>query len=438
MSIVRRGRNWCIRYYGPDGRQRWETIGPNRKEAETVLHQRQYEVRSGIYPILRRRSRLTFAQFAAEWSERHLPRIRASTADRFRTILRYQLVPAFGELLLSGITEAVVQTWIADTIRRGTLAPRTMNAVIIVVKTILSAAVRWGALPHHSLDGVKLLRIPRRDLVLWTPAEIRRFVLTADERWRPVWLVDVFTGLRPGETQAMHWTDRNWPDFTTNKIHVTCGYEAKSKVLGPPKTDRSVRDVDMVPAVRAVLETLPSRQANGVVFPRADGRMFSRSTMEDAWRRTLEMANVRRIRPYDLRHTFASLLIAAGKNPLYIAKQMGHHSAGFTLDTYGHLMESISQRQVEWIDEIVFPEGYEAALAAHRARASVHPSIGAYPALKLHLSSAPEGAKPCNPVQAPDALDPLGDTAQRTIVPSGTMGCAEGSGWYTYPPASST
>lgn len=66
---------------------------------------------------------------------------------------------------------------------------------------------------------------------------------------------------------------------------------------------------------------------------------------------------MRKLRPYDLRHTFASLLIAAGKNPLYIARQMGHHSAGFTLDTYGHLMESLPRQEVEWIDEMVFPEG---------------------------------------------------------------------------------
>ena len=73
--------------------------------------------------------------------------------------------------------------------------------------------------------------------------------------------------------------------------------------------------------------------------------------------RTITASKVRPIRPYDLRHTFASLLIAAGKNPLYIARQLEHYSAGFTLDTYGHLMESVPRVQVEWIDEIVFPEG---------------------------------------------------------------------------------
>ena len=63
MGVVKRGHNYCVRYYGPDGRQRWETVGPNRREAETVLHQRLYEVRSGRFPILTKRKRMTFAAF---------------------------------------------------------------------------------------------------------------------------------------------------------------------------------------------------------------------------------------------------------------------------------------------------------------------------------------------------------------------------------------
>jgi len=122
----------------------------------------------------------------------------------------------------------------------------------------------------------------------------------------------------------------------------------------------------MVPAVRHVLEALPSRAVGGPVFPGADGGMFARTNMKRAWVRTITAAKVRPIRPYDLRHTFASLLIAAGKNPLYVARQLGHYSAGFTLDTYGHLIESVPRVQVEWIDELVFPEGFPAGRVRNR------------------------------------------------------------------------
>ena len=223
--------------------------------------------------------------------------------------------------------------------------------------------------------------------------------------WRSVWLVGMFTGLRPGELQAMMWTDQNWPDFTANRIHVRVAYEAKSKVLGAPKTDRSMRDVDMVPTVRQVLKDLP-RHPSGIIFPGSAGEMFARSNMARAWKRTLDGTGVRPIRPYDLRHTFASLLIAAGKNPLYVARQLGHFSAGFTLDTYGHLMESVPKRQVEWIDELVFPEGFAAAL-------------------NLHLDGALRGASACSPVPSlehGEGPEPASNETSRHTVQSGAAG----------------
>jgi hypothetical protein len=83
-------------------------------------------------------------------------------------------------------------------------------------------------------------------------------------------------------------------------------------------------------------------------------------------------------------------------------------------------MESFPKRQVEWIDEIVFPEGFEAALRAHSAGSGVgtseHPSTQAYLALKLHLSGAPKGAKPCNTVQPAVERKPLVYKAQRNVI----------------------
>jgi integrase len=302
--------------------------------------------------------------------------------------------------VLSAITAAAAGAFIADALRSGRLAPKTVNHAVALLKQLLTQAVDWGYLATSPLGKIRKLRLPRRVLPIWTPAELRRFLLTAHDAWRPVWVVGAFAGLRPGEQQAMRWTEETWPDFVANKIHVTTSYEARSKVLGAPKTDRSVRDVDMVPTVRAVLEALPSRVRGGFVFPGVHGGPFPRSPWRRAWDHTILAAKVRRIRPYDLRHTFASLLIAAGKNPLYIARQMGHYSAGFTLDTYGHLMDALPRRQVEFIDELVFPEGYEAAL-------------------KLHLSGAPKGAAGCSPVLRSEGAKPLENTASSNAVQLG-------------------
>jgi integrase len=283
--------------------------------------------------------------------------VRVSTSELYKCLLRYHLLPAFGERPLAALRPLNVQAYIAQQIQSGALAPKTVNNILALLKQMLKCAVDWRYLTDVPLAGVKKLRRPRRDLPLWSTAEIRKFLLEAPEEWRTVWLVGIFAGLRPGETQAMSWDGQNLPDFAANKIHVTCAYEAESKVLGPAKTDRSMRLVDMVPTVRQELLALPSRTKGGLVFPGADGGMFSRSNMKRAWHRTIKATGVRRIRPYDLRHTFASLLITAGKNPLYIARQMGHYSAGFTLDTYGHMMEALPKQQAGMDRRPCLPRG---------------------------------------------------------------------------------
>ena len=403
MSIRWRGKSFHIRYYGPDGRQHEEAVGPNRKEAETVLHQRLYESRVGKYPILAKRTRTPLASFVEEWKSKHLARVRASTAKRYRELLAHQLLPTFGGLVLSAITLSGVESFRAHALERG-LAPKTVNHATALLKQLLDAAVDWGYLPASSIAKLKKLRVPRPSLALWTPREIRRFLLVAPEPWRSVFIVAVFTGLRPGEIQAMRWTEQNWPDFAANKIHVTASYEARSKVLGAPKTDRSVRDVDMVPIVRQVLEALPSRAAGAWVFPAASGAMLPRTNMRRAWEKTIAEAKVRPISLYTARHTFASLLIAAGKNPLYVSRQMGHHSPGFTLTVYGHLMDSGPARYVEWIDQLVFPEGLKRALT-------------------VPLDSALRDATGCNRVQQPEWLKPNADAVPGIVVQSSATEC---------------
>src|SRR5262249_32830046 len=155
------------------------------------------EVRSGKFPIITRRARMTFATFTEEWKSKHLVRVRASTAKRYRELLAHQLLPAFGGRLLSAISPAAAEAFIADAVRSGRLAPKPVNLALALLKQMLAAATDWGYLPTLPLGKVRKLRLLRRPLLLWTRAEIRRFLLAAPEEWRPVWIVAVFSGLRP-------------------------------------------------------------------------------------------------------------------------------------------------------------------------------------------------------------------------------------------------
>ena len=159
MSLVRRGSKWCIRYYGPDGRQRWETIGPNKKEAETVLHQRLYEVRSGIFPILRRRSQTTFERLAEEWFESYAKsHVRPSTLTTYRWLLDHHLLPGFGPRVLTTLTPKDVQSYLAEKVQL--VAPKTANHGLVLLKEILEAAVSWGRIPTNPAKQIRKAAVP--------------------------------------------------------------------------------------------------------------------------------------------------------------------------------------------------------------------------------------------------------------------------------------
>ena len=236
---------------------------------------------------------------------------------------------------------------------------------------------------------------------------MRKVLLAAEEPLRSLFIASVFTGLRERELQALHWEMQNRPNFVTNKIEVTCAYDAKTKTITAPKSKRSTRTVDMVPTVRGALLTRPGNNQGGLIFPGAEGGVFSRSVVKRAYLRAVKQADVPYIRLHDLRHTFASLLIMAGKHPKYISSQMGHASAAFTLDTYGHLMDRLPVRPVEWIDDLVFPEGWEAAL-------------------KMHLSGALPSARIGHPVQQPETQERMEIKAWSNLIQSDATGCMVG------------
>ena len=109
--------------------------------------------------------------------------------------------------------------------------------------------------------------------------------------------------------------------------------------------------------MRTALAKLASRFQGGLAFSRADGKPIDPDNfIHRGWVRVLRRAELRRIRLHDLRHTYASLLIAQGVHPKYIQAQLGHTSIQTTLDRYGHLMPGAHAAEARKLDRLVFGE----------------------------------------------------------------------------------
>jgi integrase len=352
-AIRKRGKHYVVDYYDATRRRRRETVGPNLHEARQVLAQREWERRNGKFRL--RRKAITMAEFLAKWEEDYLVvreqlgRLKGSTLVGYRVNLRRHILPFFGPLRIDEIALPHVREFVKVLLAKK-LAPGSVCNAVALVKEMFKHAVQWGYLDTNPAQYVERPRVEVEEMEILTPPEIRRLLDAADEPVRTLLLCAVLTGMRRGELLGLKWED---VDLEGSRIHVRRSLW-RGKLI-TPKSRRSRRAIDMAPTLKAALARLPSRFKAELVFASPDGQPIDPDNfMKRDWARALRRANLRRIRFHDLRHTYASLLIAQGAHPKYIQAQLGHASIQTTLDRYGHLMPQIHEAEARKLDRLVF------------------------------------------------------------------------------------
>lgn len=352
---------YAVYYVG--AKQKWEKAPhPGRKEdAQSLLTQRLRELEQGEY---REVQKATFAEFAAHWLSTYVDnphQMKRSSADRYRRILNGRLLPYFGEYPLTGITTERVQAFVSDLAKEG-LSPKTVQSYLIPLQSMFTAAIRQGYIKRSPVDLVQKPKLRQKETAFLSAVELRRFLAAVDPEWRTFFTVLGLTGMRLGEALGMRWKNL---DFDAGVYNVTERlYEAH---FDTPKSDAGRRRIDLSGAVLEALRTHKAEQAQhrlesggrysdeDLVFCAAWGIPITNyKPLRHAFAAGLKAAGCPAVRIHDLRHTYASLLIAQGENPKYIQRQLGHASIQMTFDVYGHLMPDVSRAAVEKLDKQVF------------------------------------------------------------------------------------
>jgi integrase len=184
-------------------------------------------------------------------------------------------------------------------------------------------------------------------------------VLEESPDWYPIFLAAIHSGLRSGELAGLKWSDIDWNRrlITVRRIITNRGKVA------PTKTNR-MRTVDMSSTLFDELKDLKERQqhkwgeeAPEWIFANQEGNPPDMHNLKHRhFFKALDRAGIRRIRFHDLRHTFASLLIANGESLAYVRDQLGHSSIALTVNTYTHLIPGSNTGAVDRLPAIKKPE----------------------------------------------------------------------------------
>lgn len=286
-------------------------------------------------------SQETVGGFLTRWLEAKRKHVSSSTFDGYRKIIELRLVPALGHLLVVDLKRKAIRDWL-DGLE---ISNKTLSNIQSCLRSAMNDAVDEEMVDINPLSGWTYARkeAPSRedDVDPFTPEEQQAILGALTGQAKNLVQFALWTGLRTSELVALDWGDVDW---VRGEVMISRAMtQAAGGAAEVTKTAAGRRSVKLL---RPALEALAAQKAHtfladAEIFqnPRTLGRWTGdqpiRKTM---WHPALKKAGVRYRRPYQTRHTYASMMLSAGEHPMWVAKQMGHSDWTMIARVYGRWM----------------------------------------------------------------------------------------------------
>ena len=341
---------WIVDYRDRQGDRHIETFD-RKKDADAKHAEVSIGVRVGVH-VAASKSK-TVAEAGQIWVEAaRLEGLERSTVEQYSAHLRLHIAPAIGTKKLSDLTKGDVQAF-SDGLRKAGMSPAMVKKVLASLGSLIAEAMDRDLVARNVVRDITRSRKRRKStrdkpklkvgVDIPAPEEVSAILAHAKGRWRPLFLVAAFTGLRASELRGLRWAD---VDLKANKLHVTQRADKFNKI-GPPKSEAGKREVPFGPMLHNTLRewrlACPKSEL-GLVFPNTKGKIeglpniLTRGLIPTVLAAGLVAeGKAKYTGMHCLRHFYASWCIDRKLTPKVIQERLGHATIGETFDTYGHL-----------------------------------------------------------------------------------------------------
>lgn len=307
---------------------------------------------------------MSVGDYLDRWLKSVKHKVSEQTAGDYEALLKRHVRPLLEKRRLSKVRPLDCQS-VVDNLNDQKLSPRTVKYVHTVLSSALKQAVRWKLITSNPAQFVELPKNVRREMECLSVEQAKLFLKeSAKDEFGLLFEFAIVTGMRPEEYLAMTWDDIQ--DGVVSIQRVLIRRTGGGWYFTEPKTKNSRRSVPLPDYLlaklkhhRAVQSAYRLKKADkyknhNLVFASRLGTPFSiRNLDRRHFKPTLERAKLPKIRLYDLRHTCATLLLAAGENPKIVAERLGHAKISMTLEVYSHVLPTMQKSATEKLTAIL-------------------------------------------------------------------------------------
>lgn len=290
-----------------------------------------------------------------------------SALRAYRGAMDNWVLPAFGSVRLADLSRPDIQTF-ADGLVAKELSASYVQTTLLPLRAIFRRAISRGDLTINPCTGLELPAVRGRRERFASPEEAEALIAAAPTSDQAIWATAMYAGLRLGELRALRVED---VDFEGGVIRVERGWDPAEGEI-KLKSHAGRRKVPLIDRLRTFLIghlAAMDREGADLIFGRSPADPFTASSLQSradkAWSASNEHHRehgddpvpLQRITPHACRHTFASLMIAAGVNAKALSTFMGHANISITLDRYGHLMPGSEAEAARLLDDYLTIQG---------------------------------------------------------------------------------
>jgi len=296
-----------------------------------------------------------FAKFAETWFEEHKVEWRRSHIKVLRSTLDGHLLPHFKGKPIGEISKADILAFrskLADLPGRANakMSNKRINGIMAPLRQILEDAADRFAFVSPCAK-LRPLRIRKSDVEPFTLDQVQQILATVRVDYRDYFTVRFLTGMRTGEAHGLKW---KYIDFERRLILIR-----ETFVLGEDeytKTDSSQRDIQMNTVVYEALKRQHDATSaiSEYVFCNREGNPLDNDNFnERVWAPLLRHLGLKHRRPYQMRHTAATLWLASGEQPQWIAGQLGHTTSELLFRTYARFVPNLTRQDGSAMDRLL-------------------------------------------------------------------------------------